>query len=203
MMFKREYHDRIARGEITVSFRLWKRSQAKAGSRYAVGSGMIEVEDVQVVPAAMIAAADVPRTGCADAGAVRALAGEHTKAQVTPDTLLYRVQFRYIGRRPTATETLGLDAVAARLARMDARSVGGPWTQRALRLIAEQPLVPARVLAKGMELPTPEFKARVRRLKALGLTVSHENGYELSARAPNRRRRSAAPRSRRTPGRSQ
>jgi hypothetical protein len=63
---------------------------------------------------------------------------------------------------------------------MDATSPTGPWTLAALRLIEENRGVVARALAEEMELPRLEFKARVRRLKALGLTVSLPVGYELS-----------------------
>jgi hypothetical protein len=65
-------------------------------------------------------------------------------------------------------------------ARGDAASASGPWTVAALRLIEENRGVVARVLAEEMELPKLDFKARVRKLKALGLTVSLPVGYELS-----------------------
>jgi len=49
-----------------------------------------------------------------------------------------------------------------------------------LRLIEASPQVPARLLAAELGWQTLDFKANVRKLKALGLTVSHEIGYELS-----------------------
>jgi hypothetical protein len=80
---------------------------------------------------------------------------------------------------------------------MDARSPRGPWTLAVLGAIGDAPEVPARILAAELGWPTLEFKAHVRRLKALGLTHSHEVGYSLtdagraylaSTRRPERRR---------------
>ena len=52
--------------------------------------------DVQVLPAALIDADDIHPSGCADIASIWALAGEHTGFDVTPDTLLYRVGFRFL-----------------------------------------------------------------------------------------------------------
>jgi hypothetical protein len=49
-----------------------------------------------------------------------------------------------------------------------------------LRLIEENPGVVARLLAPETGMPLPDFKLNVRKLKALGLTISLERGYELS-----------------------
>ena len=42
--FSKELHDDIAAGDITVSFRLWRRPHAKVGGRYRVGRVEIEVD---------------------------------------------------------------------------------------------------------------------------------------------------------------
>ena len=213
--FRREDRERVAKGEITVTFRLWKSAKVKAGKSYRTGLGTIEIEDVQVIPAALISKRDVPLTGCADIAAIRALAGEHTHTPVRPDTLLYRVQFRFLGDvAPSSAPApvANLDALATRLAKMDRLSSRGPWTLAVLRLIEDGPHVPARILAAEMQWETLDFKAHVRRLKTLGLTISHEVGYEVSdlgrrylasiAGGVTPRRRSAVARSRSTPRRS-
>ncbi len=96
LMFRAEDRERVARGEITVSFRLWKSARVRAGKRYETGFGAIDVDDVQVRPAGMIDADDISPSGCADIAAIWALAGEHTGAVVTAETLLYRVGFRFV-----------------------------------------------------------------------------------------------------------
>jgi hypothetical protein len=94
--FRREDRDRVADGEITVTFRLWRTSKVKAGNMYGTGFGTIEVEDVRVIPAALVTEDDVKPSGCESIEAIWELAGEHTKTRVTPETLLHRVQFRFL-----------------------------------------------------------------------------------------------------------
>lgn len=181
--FRREDRARVANGEITVTFRLWKTAKVKAGKLYRTGLGTIEVEDVALIPAALISRRDVPLTGCRDIPAIRVLAGSHTHTPVGPDTLLYRVQFRFLGDvAPSSHLAAGvdLDALTQHLAKMDRVSSRGLWTLAVLRLIEDGPHVPARILAADLGWETLDFKAHVRRLKRLGLTISHEIGYELS-----------------------
>jgi hypothetical protein len=51
-----------------------------------------------------------------------------------------------------------------------------------LHLIADRPHVRAPDLAASVGRETAAFKNDVRKLKALGLTISHSPGYELSPR---------------------
>ena len=183
MIFRREDRERVARGEITISYRLWRSAKVKAGKSYRTPLGTIAVDDVKVIPAAMIARRDVRRTGCKRIAEIRELAGEQTKTHVDDDTLLHRVQFRFLGdEAPTSkpARTLDLEDVAARLTRMDQRSPRGAWTHAVLQAIETQPQVPARILCAQLDWERLDFKAHVRKLKALGLTISHEVGYELS-----------------------
>jgi hypothetical protein len=181
--FRREDRSRVAAGEITVTFRLWTSAHVKTGKTYQTGFGAVEIEDVRVVPAALITEEDVALSGCPDADAVRKLAGEHTQTAVGSDTLLYRVQIRYLGvssGRPRNRALPDLKELAERLTRMDRLARPGPWTLATLRLIDAARRVPARVLAAELGYEAADFKANVRKLKALGLTISHEVGYELS-----------------------
>ena len=82
-------------GEITVSFRLWRRAKVKPGGRYRVGHGQIDVESVEVVPFHAITAADVRRAGETDREALRQRAAH--AGPIADDTLLFRVEFRPAG----------------------------------------------------------------------------------------------------------
>jgi hypothetical protein len=97
--FRRQDRERVVRGEITVTYRLWKSARVKAGQRYATRVGPIDVLDVRLLPAGMIGEDDVGPSGCADIAAIWALAGEHTGAVVGPETLLWRVEFRVVASR--------------------------------------------------------------------------------------------------------
>ena len=52
--FSRELRNDVLAGDITVSVRAWKRPQVKAGGRYRVGLGEIEVDAIEVLPFAAI-----------------------------------------------------------------------------------------------------------------------------------------------------
>jgi len=46
MMFTKRLREGVRRGEITCSVRIWTRPHVKAGSRYAMEEGQIEVDEV-------------------------------------------------------------------------------------------------------------------------------------------------------------
>ena len=182
LMFTATDHQRVASGEITVTWRLWKYPHVKAGRIYATGFGFVKIEDVRIVQVAHVTDADAHEAGLWDAAALVEFARSHTGATVSPETVLHRVQFQYLGDvdpRPPGP-ALRLDEVEKRLERFDRASPRGPWTLRALRLIEENPRVVARKLAYEMDWGTADFKLHIRKLKALGLTISCEVGYELS-----------------------
>jgi hypothetical protein len=182
LAFTTEDHELVAAGEITVTWRLWKYAHVKPGKVYASGfavGGAIAVEDVKVVPASEITDADALEAGLAGAQALIDFARSHTGREVTPDTVLYRVQFHFEPVAPPKPQ-YSLEEIATRLQRLDRASPVGPWTLPALRLIEENPGVGARNLSVEMDMPRDDFKVNVRKLKALGLTLSLTVGYELT-----------------------
>jgi hypothetical protein len=75
-----------------------------------------------------------------------------------------------------------VSAIAERLERMDRASPHGPWTIAALEAIAAHPEVRAGDLAVAAGRERLDFKRDIRKLKALGLTLSFPIGYRLSPR---------------------
>ena len=65
---------------------------------------------------------------------------------------------------------------------LDERAPAGPWTRQVLELIEAKPAVRAADLSRHLGREKLDFKADVRKLKALGLTESLEVGYRLSPR---------------------
>ena len=94
MDFSPELREDVLTGEITVSYRLWSRPRVKAGGRYAVGPGQIEVDSVELVPFTAITAADVRRSGERDREALRRRAAH--AGPIDDGTLLYRVEFHLV-----------------------------------------------------------------------------------------------------------
>lgn len=91
MEFSRELRDDVIAGDITVSFRLWRRPKVRVGGRYPVGPAHIEVDSIELVPFASIAADDVRRCGEPDRESLRRRAAH--AGPIGDDTLLYRIEF--------------------------------------------------------------------------------------------------------------
>jgi hypothetical protein len=94
MEFSRELRSEVMAGDITVSFRLWRRRQVKPGGRYRVGPAEIEVDSVDLMPFAAITPDDVRRSGERDREALRQRAAH--AGPIADDTLLYRIEFHVV-----------------------------------------------------------------------------------------------------------
>ncbi len=94
MEFSRELRADVLSGDITVTFRLWRRPQVKAGGRYRVGPGQIEVDSVELVPFAAIDDDDLRRAGEADRESLRRRAAH--AGPIEDDTLVHRIEFHAV-----------------------------------------------------------------------------------------------------------
>jgi hypothetical protein len=176
MLFTADSWPGIADGSITVTFRAWKRPQAKVGGRYRVAGMLIEATDVRVVAVAEITTDDARMAGATDRETLLARLGAHDP--------VWRVDFVFVGdddriarRNDITFDELG--DVIARLARMDRN---GAWTRTTLQLIERYPGIVSTTLARQAGQDRAAFKLNVRKLKELGLTESLDVGYRLSPR---------------------
>jgi hypothetical protein len=183
MLFTADAWPGLADGSITLTFRTWKRPQAKTGGRYRVAGMLLEATDVREVRSGDIADAEAVRAGALDASSLLA-----RMKIVDGEQMVWRVELRYLGADDRAErrgdDLLDPDQVAevkARLDRMDRRS-GTAWTQQTLRLIERYPGIVSTALARQVGKERMQFKTDVRTLKELGLTESLEVGYRLSPR---------------------
>jgi len=175
--------ERIVGGEIDTQFRRQRKPTVKAGGTLRTQVGMLEILEVKQIELDGVTDEDARRSGAADRAEVIA---ELTKKD---DGDFYRVRLRYAGTDPRLAlredDDLSEDDVAtltAKLDRLDRSSSFGAWTRQTMRLIADRPHVRAPDLAASVRRETLPFKDDVRKLKALGLTISHSQGYELSPR---------------------
>jgi hypothetical protein len=175
--------ERIVRGEVDTQFRRQKKPTVKGGGTLRTHLGMLEIIDVSRISLDDVTETDARRSGAQDRDQVIA------ELTAKPDGEFYRVRLRYAGADPRidlrGDDELSDDDVAtlaARLDRLDRSAPGGPWTRQTMQLIAERPHVRAPDLAAAVGRDTAKFKNDVRKLKSLGLTISHSPGYELSPR---------------------
>ena len=92
--FSSELRDGVLSGEITVSFRLWRRPKVKTGGRYRVGLGQIEIDAIELVAFSSITSSDVRRSGEVDRESLRRRAAH--AGPITDQTLVYRCEFHAV-----------------------------------------------------------------------------------------------------------
>lgn len=182
MLLRRAVLDRIAGGEIDLAFRRWTRPTVKTGGSLRTSLGLLAIERVEEVAIDEITEEDARRAGLE---LDELLGFLHRKSEGE----VYRVELGGLGpdprvalRQDDALSDEDVAEIGRRLDRLDARSSRGPWTRQVLDLIGRRPHVRAQDLADGLGLEKDVFKNDVRKLKSLGLTISHSPGYELSPR---------------------
>ena len=161
----------------------------RVGGLFLTSAGLIEVTSVEQIPDAAVSQADAEASGAASPAAVLKLS--------KGDEQLYRIGLTWAGPDPRIAlrESSDLtddevDALTAKLTRLDKASSHGAWTMRTLALIEQHPHRRAPDLAEIEGRETAPFKIDVRKLKGLGLTRSFDVGYELSPRGKEFLRRS-------------
>ncbi len=170
-------------GSLRLAFRRWRRQDVTPGRTFRTPAGVVRVDAVEVVDPADITDDEAALAGHPDADAVRTrLAGE-------ADWPTYRVILSWAGEDPRVALREDADladddvaAIDARLERLDRASSHGAWTMTTLDLIRRRPHTRAPDLAAEVGRERDPFKIDVRKLKNLGLTISHPVGYELSPR---------------------
>jgi hypothetical protein len=183
MLFARHALAGIADGRITLAFRRWDAARIRVGACLRTEAGVIEFGRVDRIVVDEISDADARRAGFSTR---RALVEALTRGRGSG---IFRIELRRVGpdprialRQNTSIGAADLEAVAQRLARIDAASRRGPWTARIMALLREEPGVRAATLAARLTLETLALKRDVRKLKDLGLIESLAVGYRLSPR---------------------
>ncbi|MBC8074211.1 MAG: ASCH domain-containing protein [Deltaproteobacteria bacterium] len=185
LLFKKPFWEGLQAGRITLTFRRWQKPHVRVGGRYRCHPiGVLEVDDVRLVPSKSITAVDAERAGFASRRELLAYLAE--LGPLEPDTPVYRVELHHGGdgdRVELALEAelddAAIEIIRAKLARMDAET---PWTAATLAIIERLPRVAAAKLAVELGREKLELKADIRKLKRLGLTQSFEVGYEIAPR---------------------
>lgn len=173
----------VREGTVDLAFRNWRRQDVQPGREFRTSAGVVRVVAVEVVSAAGITDAEAVRAGWPSADRLR------TRLAAGEDVETYRVVLEHAGEDPRIALRESADLTEAdiadldrRLERLDRASTFGRWTIATLRQIEAQPEVRAPDLAAQVGRDTAPFKLDVRKLKNLGLTISHRVGYEISPR---------------------
>lgn len=192
MLISKPVAEGIRAGTITQAFRRWDAPRVKVGGTQLTAAGLVrfdacsEVEDVD-----RLTERDAARAGVKDLATLRKALEPTTRKPSARGARggdrVYRIRLSWVGEDPrialrdAVPDEDELADIDRRLARLDGRPTG-PWTRVILEWIRDNPRVVSKELAalRGVELLP--MKADIRKLKALGLTISHDVGYELSPR---------------------
>lgn len=172
----------IKTGRMSLVFRRWRRPTVKTGGSLKTAVGVLAIERVVEVDRSRITERDAARAGF---GSLLEL----LRRLDSREGEIYRIEVRFAGADPRIklrendrlheSEPLG---VKARLARLDSASRVGAWTRTVLQVVEQRPRSSAAELAEYTGFEKEWLKRNIRKLKNLGLTISHHPGYELSPR---------------------
>ncbi|WP_447753905.1 hypothetical protein [Sphingopyxis fribergensis] len=182
MLFRTALLDRIRTGEVTLAFRRWTKPTVKAGGRLRTAVGELAIDSVIPCEAGEIGDRDAMAAGFERRDDLLAELAQRSEGD------LYRIAFRFAGADPRIAlrdeddlSIAEIDAITARLARLDGRA-DRAWTTAVLQWIADHEGLAAREIAAALAIEKAVLKPNIRKLKDLGLTESLAVGYRLSPR---------------------
>lgn len=171
----------IKAGTITHQYRKWKKLSVRKGGKIRTAIGVVEITDVEEIDLKKISNEDAVAAGYSNRDELL------DALNSIPEGNTYRIGVRYHSEDPrialrenTNVTDKDLEAIKLKLERLDKYSKDGSWTLKVLHLIRDNPQVRAADLAKNMKKEKDALKIDIRKLKNLGLTISHEVGYSIS-----------------------
>lgn len=178
MLFKEVHLKGIKSGSIRIAFRKWKKAAARKGSLHQTSHGLIEITDIYIIEEGDISEKDIAASGFENREALLRSLPPATGGN------LYKIELRYysedpriaLGSQSSLTDQELLE-VKKKLERMDKLEA---WTKKILLIIKGHPHQRAAELARLSGYEKEWLKLHIRKLKNLGLTISHHPGYELS-----------------------
>lgn len=181
MLFKEKHLQGIRSGEISLAFRKWKKPAVKTGSLIKTSIGLVEIKAVSEIDASEITNKDAMNAGFASLSELLQLLGK------TEQGVIYKIHVHYFDEDPRIAlreninpEDAELQEITSKLERLDRYSKQGKWTLEILKLIDQNPTLRAADLAQRTKWEKEWLKLNIRKLKNIGLTISHEVGYSIS-----------------------
>lgn len=193
MLISKPIAEAIRDGRVTAQFRRWDAPRVKVGGTQLTAAGLIQftkvthVRDIEKISDRAARAAGMKNAEALKTALRKAANRTPTARGGKGGDKIFRIDLAWVGEderielRQTLPSEAELVQLKAKLARLDARE-SGPWTREILEWIRANPRVVSKELAALRQVELLPMKIDIRKLKALGLTISHEVGYELSPR---------------------
>lgn len=183
MLFTQDILNRIKSGGISLAFRKWKSPRVNKGTLIKTSVGRLEVLDIRNIDEEKISNNEAAKAGFKDRKALLKKLNSRQKGQI------YKIEVCYHSPDPRVAlrekDSFSDDEfkeLIDQLDRFDTYSRKGVWTHEILHLIQENPRRKAAELASIAGRKKEWLKRNIRKLKNLGLTISHHPGYTLSPR---------------------
>jgi hypothetical protein len=182
MLFRITQLKGIQSGTVTLAFRKWKKPAVVKGTLQQTAIGQVKIIDISPLDESSLKKADALAAGyssldelLSDLNSIKA-------------GTIYKIKVQYHGEDPrielrsqtTLTEEQ-LTALKEKLSKLERHSAHGDWTITVLKTIQKHPQKVSTFIAEKTGFEKAWLKLNIRKLKNLGLTISHEVGYELSA----------------------
>jgi hypothetical protein len=180
VLFTNDQRRRILAGEMIATIRAWQAPQVKAGKRYRFDDDHeLVIHAVDLTPFDALTASDLAAAGFATRADFDAALPRF--ANDRPEGPFHVVRFTLEPRRvPPPAAPADIEKLLARLDKLDRASPVGPWTRDTLTLIAANPRLVSTRLAEQLGRERVDLKTDIRKLKAMGLTRSHDTGYDVT-----------------------
>lgn len=181
MLFREKHLKQIRTGSVTLAFRRWKKASVKTGSLIHTSIGLVRIGDIEEVKEEQISDADARLAGFLDKAELLSSFRTVAKAAIYKIEVSYHSADPRIALREKSELTIEhLADIKTKLDRFDKFSKHGAWTKKVMLAIQQNPHLVASEVAKRTGFERDWLKLNIRKLKNLGLTISHPVGYEIS-----------------------
>lgn len=181
MILKLAHLDGIRSGKITLAFRKWKKPTVNKGTQIKTEIAVVEITDISE-----IALDDITKQDSINAG-FNSLEDLQNTLNAVNEGRIYKIKLRFYSddprialREQSTIPEKDFQMLKSKLERLDNYSKEGNWTIEVLQAIRDNPELRAADLAIKLKKEKDPLKINIRKLKNLGLTVSHDVGYSLS-----------------------
>lgn len=181
MLFKTVHLQGIRSGKVNLAFRKWQKPSVKMGTLLHTSIGLVEIKSIEVVREIDINNEDALNAGYKSKDELLKSLPNKTPGEIFKIAVnFYSEDPRINLREQTELSEQELADLINKLDRLDRYSKEGAWTRKILQTIKSNPALHAIGIAKLTGFQKEWLKPNIRKLKNLGLTISHTVGYELS-----------------------
>ncbi|PWN70028.1 hypothetical protein C1631_008490 [Chryseobacterium phosphatilyticum] len=183
MLFKELHLQGIKSGNINLAFRRWKKASVKTGTLVKTSIGLVKIGDIEIVDENDISEEEATKAGFKNKQQLLQSFPSDPSASIFKISVCYHSEDPRIElREQSDLSDEDYIKLKEKLQRLDQFSKRGDWTQAVLLTIQDHPQLHATGIAKITGFEKEWLKLNIRKLKNLGLTISHPVGYEISPR---------------------